>query len=194
MPWNDSKPHIYHYYHAHKGGSQREFNESAWTRSEYIYDTVEMFDIYNSRWQQVTPMNSGRILPGIAVLNGKGKYIYCHFSTSSLNDTITFKSFNENTFCTSSVYVCGGEEDTLILANGEVYDPQEDVWTEMNASMSTPRCEFGMCAHDGFLYAFGGWVGEDIGGSIERYDTITDRYVYLFMNSIYWGHRMSKCI
>jgi len=127
------------------GGSQREFNESAWTRSEYIYDTVEMFDIYNSRWQQVTPMNSGRILPGIAVLNGK-------------------------------VYVCGGEEDTLILANGEVYDPQEDVWTEMNASMSTPRCEFGMCAHDGFLYAFGGWVGEDIGGSIERYDTITDRW------------------
>ena len=56
-----------------KGGSQREFNESAWTRSEYIYDTVEMFDIYNMRWQQVTPMNSGRILPGIAVLNGKGK-------------------------------------------------------------------------------------------------------------------------
>ena len=93
----------------------------------------------------------------------------------------------------SSVYVCGGEEDTLILANGEVYDPQEDVWTEMNASMSTPRCEFGMCAHDGFLYAFGGWVGEDIGGSIERYDTITDRYVYLFMNSIYWGHRATKC-
>jgi hypothetical protein len=31
------------------------------------------------------------------------------------------------------------------------------------------RCEFGMCALDGFLYAFGGWVGEDIGGSIERY-------------------------
>ena len=58
-----------------KGGSQREFNESAWTRSEYIYDTVEMFDIYNMRWQQVTPMNSGRILPGIAVLNGKGKII-----------------------------------------------------------------------------------------------------------------------
>ena len=84
----------------------------------------------------------------------------------------------------------------MILANGEVYDPQEDVWTEMNASMSTPRCEFGMCAHDGFLYAFGGWVGEDIGGSIERYDTITDRYVYFYewyllitLRSI----KMSKC-
>ena len=61
------------------------------------------------------------------------------------------------------MYVCGGEEDTLILANGEVYDPQEDVWTEMNASMSTPRCEFGMCAHDGFLYAFGGGKGVKFG-------------------------------
>ncbi|MFN9957942.1 MAG: hypothetical protein ACK55I_32965 [bacterium] len=26
-----------------------------------------------------------------------------------------------------------------------------------------PRCEFGLCAVDGRLYAFGGWVGEDIG-------------------------------
>ena len=36
--------------------------------------------------------------------------------------------------------------------------------------MMVPRCEFGLCAVDGFLYAFGGWVGEDIGGSIEMYD------------------------
>jgi len=27
-----------------------------------------------------------------------------------------------------------------------------------------------MCSLDGYIYAFGGWVGEDIGGSIERYD------------------------
>ena len=33
-----------------------------------------------------------------------------------------------------------------------------------------PRCEFGLAAVDGCLYAFGGWVGEDIGGSIEMYD------------------------
>ena len=31
-----------------------------------------------------------------------------------------------------------------------------------------------MCALDGYLYAFGGWVGEDIGGSIERYDPATN--------------------
>ena len=99
------------------------------------------------------------------------------------------------------MYVCGGEEDSLILANGEVYDPQEDIWTEMNASMSTPRCEFGMCAHDGFLYAFGGWVGEDIGGSIERYDTVTDRWEKywntwtVLILSVKWGSfTRFKCI
>jgi hypothetical protein len=31
-----------------------------------------------------------------------------------------------------------------------------------------------MCALDGFIYAFGGWVGEDIGDSIERYVTFLD--------------------
>jgi hypothetical protein len=43
-----------------------------------------------------------------------------------------------------------------------VYDPAEDSWTAI-ASMMVPRCEFGLCAVDGRLYAFGGWVGEDIG-------------------------------
>jgi len=67
------------------------------------------------------------------------------------------------------IFVCGGEVDSQILANGEVYEPAEDCWTPI-ASMMVPRCEFGLCAVDGFLYAFGGWVGEDIGGSIEVYD------------------------
>jgi len=67
------------------------------------------------------------------------------------------------------IFVCGGEVDSQILANGEVYEPAEDSWTPI-ASMMVPRCEFGLCAVDGFLYAFGGWVGEDIGGSIEIYD------------------------
>ena len=36
-----------------------------------------------------------------------------------------------------------------------------------------------MCALDGYLYAFGGWVGEDIGGTIERYDPLKDQWEYL---------------
>jgi len=164
----------------------------------------------------------GRVLPGVAALDGL-------------------------------IYVCGGEEECQILANGECYDPQEDSWTAVNiryeiivqlnqtrsfpnhqpnftiviqnrdmfkftvfgfvmawfytvirfgvrvllcsyprtfhhyhillhpslylllfslqiASMVVPRCEFGLCALDGYLYAMGGWVGEDLGQSIEKYD------------------------
>ena len=36
------------------------------------------------------------------------------------------------------IYVCGGEVESQILANGEVYDPNEDTWREM-ASMIVPR-------------------------------------------------------
>ena len=66
-------------------------------------------------------------------------------------------------------------KESKILANGELYDPQEDVWKSI-ASMVIPRCEFGLCAFDNSLYAFGGWVGEDIGGSIENYDPVTDEW------------------
>ena len=36
--------------------------------------------------------------------------------------------------------------------------------------MIVPRCEFGLCALNGYLYALGGWIGDDIGGCVERYD------------------------
>lgn len=42
--------------------------------------------------------------------------------------------------------------------------------------MVEPRCEFGLCALDNYLYAFGGWVGEDIGGTIEIYDPVQDTW------------------
>lgn len=119
------------------GGSRRELG-SAWTRSECTYQTVECFDTFTCEWKRTASMEIGRILPGIAILNGR-------------------------------IFVCGGEVDSQILANGEVYDPSEDSWVSI-ATMMVPRCEFGLCALEGCLYAFGGWVGEDIGGSIEVYD------------------------
>lgn len=84
------------------GGSQRELR-SAWTKSECTYDTVEVFDTFKEAWHQAAPMTIGRILPGIAVLNGL-------------------------------IYVCGGEVDSQILANGEVYDPNEDTWVSGEAA------------------------------------------------------------
>lgn len=90
---------------------------------------------YIREWCDVKPMNIGRIMPGVAILNG-------------------------------CIYVVGGENESLILSNGECYNPIEDKWSPV-AGMTVPRCEFGMAALNGYLYAIGGWVGDDIGGSIE---------------------------
>lgn len=52
------------------GGSKRELI-SSWTRSECTFESVECFDTYRKEWQKVCPMEIGRILPGISVLNGR---------------------------------------------------------------------------------------------------------------------------
>lgn len=44
------------------------------------------------------------------------------------------------------------------------------------APMSIARCEFGLTAWRGALYALGGWVGEDIGASVECYDPATSTW------------------
>lgn len=65
------------------------------------------------------------------------------------------------------IFVVGGEQESQILANGECYDPVSDTWSDID-TMVVPRCEFGLAALHGYLYAIGGWVGDDIGGTIER--------------------------
>ncbi|XP_060661469.1 actin-binding protein IPP isoform X2 [Drosophila nasuta] len=71
------------------------------------------------------------------------------------------------------IYVVGGERGSQILANGEVYDPQNDIWQPI-APMIVPRCEFGLCTMGGNLFAVGGWFGDDIGGTMECYDPEKD--------------------
>lgn len=42
--------------------------------------------------------------------------------------------------------------------------------------MKEARCEFGLTAWNGNLYAFGGWIGSDMGASVEVYDPIGDEW------------------
>uniref|UniRef100_D3TND1 Kelch-like protein diablo n=1 Tax=Glossina morsitans morsitans TaxID=37546 RepID=D3TND1_GLOMM len=118
------------------GGSRRE-TSTTWNPEDDIFETVAKFDIFRREWNETAPMEIGRILPGVAALNGK-------------------------------IYVVGGERGAQILANGEVYDPQNDCWLPI-APMVVPRCEFGLCALGNSLLAVGGWIGDDIGDSIECY-------------------------
>ncbi|XP_043471983.1 actin-binding protein IPP-like [Leptopilina heterotoma] len=127
------------------GGSKREHCPDSWARAaESTYETIDKYDTFTGEWSEVAPIGIGRILPGVALLDGK-------------------------------VYVVGGELESCIIANGECYNPRDDVWTSI-ACMEEPRCDFGLCALDNSLYAFGGWVGEDIGRSIEIYDPISNTW------------------
>lgn len=82
------------------------------------------------------------------------------------------------------IFVVGGEQESQILANGERYDPEIDKWTPID-SMVTPRCEFGLAALHGYLYAIGGWVGDDIGGTIERYVTFKFRIYFTLCKNLF---------
>lgn len=73
------------------------------------------------------------------------------------------------------IFVIGGERGSQILANGEVYDPQNNSWSTVSP-MIVPRCEFGLCPLGGTLWAVGGWIGVDIGGSMECYDPVKDMW------------------
>lgn len=42
--------------------------------------------------------------------------------------------------------------------------------------MKEARCEFGLTAWNGNLYAFGGWVGCDMGASVEVYDPFMNEW------------------
>lgn len=45
--------------------------------------------------------------------------------------------------------------------------------------MKEARCEFGLTAWKGNLYAFGGWVGSEMGASVEVYDPVSDEWTLI---------------
>lgn len=56
-----------------------------------------------------------------------------------------------------------------------MYFFQLDKWSDI-APMKEARCEFGLTAWNGNLYAFGGWVGSDMGSSVEVYEPVSDEW------------------
>ena len=60
-----------------------------------------------------------------------------------------------------SIYVIGGESDSLIYDTVEKFDCNANRWTQA-ASMTVPRCNHGVVALDQHIYALGGilWLDE----------------------------------
>ena len=63
----------------------------------------------------------------------------------------------------------GGESDSMIFDTTEMLDPGVDTRL-MTQTLMVPRCGLGLCALGDSVYAFGGWVGSEIGASVEKFD------------------------
>ncbi len=64
---------------------------------------------------------------------------------------------------------CAGERATAVV---EAYDPASDSWSTL-APLPEPRCAYGLAAHDGRLFLFGGRTGVDAStaaATVWRYD------------------------
>lgn len=152
------------------GGSQRELG-SAWTKSECTYDTVEVFDTFKKEWHQAAKMRVGRILPGIAVMNGLifvcggevESQILANGEVYDPNEDAWTEMASmmiprcEFGMCAlnSHLYAFGGWVGEDIGGSIERYDALTDQWTYL-AQMPEPRFSMGIFAHQGLIYLVGG--------------------------------------
>ncbi|XP_059094081.1 actin-binding protein IPP-like [Tigriopus californicus] len=152
------------------GGSQREFG-SAWTRKEQTYHSVEVFDTFRGAWHDVASMRVGRILPGIAVMNGLIYVCGGEVDSKILANGEVYDP-NEDTWtemasmtiprcefgmCSMNgfLYAFGGWVGEDIGGGIERYDPTSDHWS-LIAKMQEARFSMGIVPYHGLIYLVGG--------------------------------------
>jgi N-acetylneuraminic acid mutarotase len=63
----------------------------------------------------------------------------------------------------------------MILDSVEAYDPLDNEWKTVT-SLNHPRSCLGLCALDGYLYAFGGWIGRTVDNRVEKYEPMKNKW------------------
>ncbi|KAL1132354.1 hypothetical protein AAG570_010310 [Ranatra chinensis] len=154
------------------GGIKREL-VSAWTRPlECTYESVEMFDTFRREWcRGISPMSIGRILPGVAALNGKiyvvgGEYECCILASGEVYDPMTNTWSKiasmvvprcEFGLCVvdGDLYALGGFVGEDIGGSIEKYDSILDEWC-LQGELPEPRFSMGVVSYEGLIYIVGG--------------------------------------
>ncbi|XP_014245570.1 actin-binding protein IPP [Cimex lectularius] len=154
------------------GGEKRELL-SSWTRSlECTYDTIERFDCFTGEWYAgIEPMETGRILPGAAALNGKiyvvgGEHECEILADGAVYDPLTntwskiasmVEARCEFGLCAvdGDLYALGGWVGSDIGGTIERYDMVLDEW-HLEGSLPEPRFSMGVVSYEGNIYIVGG--------------------------------------
>lgn len=153
------------------GGSRREpSNLQSW-KTDCIFESVIKYDIYRKEWTEVSPMQIGRILPGVAALGGK---IFVFGGERGSQILANGESFDPQTntweplspmitprcefgLCTlgGTLFAVGGWVGEDIGYTMESYDPVKDVWSKVG-DLPEARFSMGVVSFEGLIYIVGG--------------------------------------
>ncbi|XP_066586895.1 actin-binding protein IPP-like [Prorops nasuta] len=154
------------------GGSKREPATDSWGRAaESTYETIQKYDTFTGVWSEVTPIGIGRILPGVALLDGKvyvvgGELESCIIANCECYDprdnvwisiACMVEPRCEFGLCAldNSLYAFGGWVGEDIGGSIEIYDPISNSWT-LDGELPDPRFSMGVVAYEGLIYVVGG--------------------------------------
>ncbi|XP_011191149.1 actin-binding protein IPP isoform X1 [Zeugodacus cucurbitae] len=152
------------------GGSRRE-SQRDWTPSDCIFETVAKFDIFRREWSETAPMEIGRILPGVAALNGKIYVIGGERGSQILANGEVYDPQTdiwtpiapmivprcEFGLCTfgGTLLAVGGWLGDDIGGSIECYDPEKNAWNKLG-DLPEPRFSMGVVSFEGLIYIVGG--------------------------------------
>uniref|UniRef100_A0A1I7SXG2 BTB domain-containing protein n=1 Tax=Caenorhabditis tropicalis TaxID=1561998 RepID=A0A1I7SXG2_9PELO len=171
-----------------------------------VAQKIEVFNTRCDRWQTCSfnydVPNIRRAYHGIDIVDDKlivfgGFNGFQHFQTTVLFDLAT-KEWKNGTnmhdkrcYVTATkvkdshgrqlIYACGGMNGISRLKSAEMYDYQQDLWTEI-ANMSHLRSDGAVITIDNKVVAIGGFDGRHVHLGGESYDPIVDQWHPLSSN------------
>ena len=149
-----------HASHANKAGTTvpernghiRHIRQQIHTHIRHISQQQNRYDVTRAQWDVVCNMTVARRGLGLCVLPGD--------AAAGVRDLL---------------FAAGGQDDTT-SRTVEVFDASTESWRRV-AAMGERRVNFGFVALGGHLYAIGGWDGENILQSCEKYYPERDEWV-----------------
>ncbi|XP_046429029.1 actin-binding protein IPP [Neodiprion fabricii] len=178
------------------GGSKREPSADSWGRAaESTYDTIEKYDTFTGEWSKVAPIGIGRILPGVALLDGKVYVVGGELESCIIGDGECYNP-RDDVWTTiacmieprcalglcaieNSLYAFGGWVGEDIGGSIEVYDPIADSWT-LDGELPEPRFSMGVVAYEGLIYIVGGCTHNSRHRQdVMSYNPVTREWSYL---------------